>query len=500
MYADMELWTKIRRQVLVDGVSKRQVMRETGMHWKTLEKILHHSSPPGYRRSQPRSEPKIGPFRDRIAQILDSDKEVHKKQRHTAKRIFERIREEGYTGGYTQVKEVVRELKGRKREVFVPLNHPPGEAQMDFGFALAKIDGVLQQIVFFVMSLPYSDAVYVQAFPRICTEVLWEGHVRSFAFFEGVPSRISYDNDRTLVAGILSPRKRKLTDGFQQLLSHYLFDPHFCLVRRANEKGVVESMVRYTRSNFMVPVPEVRDLDELNAHLEERCRDELNRKLRGKRAAKGELLMEDQAAFRNLPDLPFAACRQRSTAVDSLSLVRFDCNQYSVPVDYAHRTVVVKGYCDRVEVGCLNETIATHPRLWTRDDVRFDPVHYLRLLERKPGALDHARPLSGWELPESFSMLRRRLENTEDGEGTREYIRVLRLLEKHPMDAVERAVKEGLRIHAHSRDAIAQFLYPQEDWRFTTFRLEGREHLRRVKVEVSDVSAYNELLAAGGDR
>ena len=501
MYADMEEWTTIRRQVLVEGVSKRQVLRETGMHWRTLEKILSHSRPPGYKLNEPRPEPKIGPFRERIAHILDQDRGVHKKQRHSAKRIFERIREEGYSGGYTQVKEVVRELRQLKREVFVPLVHRPGEAQVDFGFALAKIGGVLQQIVFFVMCLPHSDAVYLQAFPRICTEVLWEGHVRAFSFFGGVPSRITYDNDRTLVAGILGPRERKLTDGFLQLVSHYLYDPHFCLVRRANEKGVVESMVRYTRSNVLVPVPEVRDLDELNRHLDERCREELARRVRGKRATKKELLGEDEAAFRALPEAPFDACRKRSTTSDSLSLVRFDRNQYSVPVDYAHHTVVVKGYCDRVEICHLNEPIASHRRLWAQDDVHFEPVHYLRLLERKPGALDHARPLTDWELPDCFSVLRRRLENQEDGEGTREYIRVLRLLEKHPLRTLEEAVEQGLRIHAHTRDAIAQFLYPQEDWGMTSFRLDGREHLRRVKVEASDIAAYNELLVgAGGAR
>lgn len=501
MYADMEEWTKIRRQVLSEGVSKRQVLRETGMHWRTLEKILGHSRPPGYQLSEPRPEPKIGPFRERIAQILDQDRAVHKKQRHSAKRIFERIREEGYSGGYTQVKEAVRELRERKREVFMPLEHRPGEAQVDFGFALAKVGGVLQKIVFFVMCLPHSDAVYVQAFERICTEVLWEGHVRSLRFFGGVPWRITYDNDRTLVAGILGARERKLTDGFLQLVSHYLFDPHFCLVRRANEKGVVESMVRYTRSNFLVPVPEVRDLEELNEHLEARCREELARKLRGKSASKQELLREDQAAFRALPDALFDACRKLSTAADSLSLVRFDKNQYSVPVNFAHRTVVVNGYCERVEICHLNERIASHPRLWGKDDVHFDPVHYLRLLERKPGALDHARPLAGWDLPACFSVLRRRLETQEDGEGTREYIRVLRLLEKHELGALERAVEKGLRIHAHSRDAIAQFLYPQEDWAMSTFRLDGREHLRHVKVAVSDIGAYSELLAgAGGAR
>ena len=153
MYADMEWWRKIRHQVKVEGVSKRQVLRETGIHWKTLEKILSNSSPPGYELSQPRPEPKIGPFRERIAAILEQDRSAHKKQRHTAKRIFERIREEGYQGGYTQVKEAVREIKQLKREVFVPLVHRPGEAQVDFGFALATVSGVLQQFVFFVMSL-----------------------------------------------------------------------------------------------------------------------------------------------------------------------------------------------------------------------------------------------------------------------------------------------------------------------------------------------------------
>lgn len=445
-----------------------------------------------------RPEPKIGPFKERIAHIIESDKDAPKKQRHTAKKIHDRLRQEGYTGGYTQVKEAVREIKKTKREVFVPLIHRPGEAQVDFGFAVAKIGGVLQKIVFFVMSLPHSDAVYVQAFPRICTEVMWEGHIRAFFFFGGVPWRITYDNDRTLVAGILGPRDRKLTFGFLQLKSHYLFDHHFCLVRRANEKGVVESMVRYTRSNYMVPVPDVCDFEELNAHLDARCRDELARTVRGKKASKAVLLKEDQAVFRALPDMPFEACRQLSTAADSLSLVRFDKNQYSVPVDYAHGTVVVKGYTNRVDICHLNERIASHKRLWDKGDISFEPLHYLRLLERKPGALDHARPLDGWKLPECFSILRRRLENDLDGEGTREYIRVLRLLEKYDSHSVKDAVEHGLRIHAHTRDAIAQFLFPHEDWGLTVFRLDGREHLRRVKVTQLDIGVYNELLVATG--
>ena len=498
----MEQWASIRRRVLVDGVSKRQVLRETGMHWTTLEKVLSHSEPPGYRLRKPRRRPKLGAFLPRIRQILEGDKAIPRKQRHTAKRIFERLKDEGYTGGYTQVKAAVREIKQRSREVFVPLVHRPGEAQMDFGHALAKVDGVLRKVVLFVMALPHSDAMFVQVFERLCIEAFWEGHRRAFAWLGGVPSRLTYDNESILVSKVLKGRNRKLTKGFLQLQSHYLFAEHFCRVARPNEKGVVEGTVKYSRLNFLVPVPQVRDLEDLNADLVVRCTDELRRTLRGKGASKATLLEEDRVAFLSLPAVPFDGCRRESTSATSLSLVRFDDNDYSVPVRYAHHPVLAKGYVDRVDVCFRDRRIATHERLWDKAGVSFEPVHYLALLEHKPGALDHARPLEGWELPECFAVLRRRLEGEEEeeGDGTREYIRVLRLLEEHSLRALTRAVERGLRINALTRDAIAQILLPHDDWRATTFRLDGREHLRGVKVAQTDITAYAALLAMGGGR
>jgi hypothetical protein len=280
-------------------------------------------------------------------------------------------------------------------------------------------------------------------------------------------------------------------------VSHYLFAHHFCLVRRANEKGVVEGTVKFARLNFFVPVPQVRDFDELNAWLLERCREDLGRRVRGQLPTKERLLVEDRAAFRDVPAAPFDACRMQSTVANCEALVRFDDNDYSVPVAYAHHPVVVRGYMDRVEVGCHRLVIAVHRRCWERERQIFDPLHYLPLLERKAGGLDHARPLEGWALPTCFDALRRRLE-VEREDGTREYIRVLRLLEKHPMEALARAVEKGLRMRAHSRDAIAQFLVPPEPWEQTTFRLEGREHLRHVKVAEADIGAYRTLLACVG--
>ena len=187
MYTDMKWWLKIRQRVLNEEVSKREILRETGIHWKTLEKILAHSEPPGYRRQKPVHKPKLGPYEDRIRQFLLEDRGVPRKQRHTAKRVFERLQEEGYQGGYTQVKEAVREIRQRSQEVFVPLIHQPGEAQVDFGYALIREAGQLRKVVYFVMGLPYSDAMFVQVFERICTEVFWEGHRRAFEFLGGVP-------------------------------------------------------------------------------------------------------------------------------------------------------------------------------------------------------------------------------------------------------------------------------------------------------------------------
>ena len=263
----------------------------------------------------------------------------------------------------------------------------------------------------------------------------------------------------------------------------------------------MEGAVGFARRNFMVPVPEIANgLEDLNAQLLEQCRTDMDRILRGEEVSKAELLKEDQAAFLALPAAPFEGCQKTSTTVNSLSLVRFDRNDYSVPVEDAHRSVVVKGFIDRVEICRLTQTIAVHPRLWTKEDVSFDPLHYLALLERKPGALEHAKPLAKLQLPECFEVLKRRLEDELESAGKREYIRVLRLLEKHTKEAVAQAIEKGLAIRAHTRDAIAQFLIPQEEWRATTFKLDGHPHLRWVKVESPNLFAYQELCCVGGEQ
>jgi transposase len=496
----MERWSEIRRRVLVEGVSRRQVQRETGHHWTTVDKILEHAEPPGYRMRRPRPRRKIGPYEERIRQILEEDLALPAKQRHTAKRIFERLRDEaGYSGGYTAVKELVRQIGRRSQEVFVPLAHPPGEAQADFGHALVREAGRLRKVAFFVMVLPYSDAIFLKLYERECTETFWDGHVEAFEFFGGVPRRIVYDNTKVAVAQIIGGGTgRRLTRGFLHLESHYLFEHRFCRARRANEKGVVEGAVKFARSNFLVPVPQVHDLDELNGGLRTRCLQDMERRVRGKDATKARRLEEDRAAMLPLAPGRFEGCRKQSTTVSSLSLVRFDDNDYSVPTEYAHHPVVVNADWREVRLCHLGREVACHRRIWEKERVSFEPLHYLALLERKPGALDQARPLRGWSLPECFALLRRRLEERHGGEGTREYIGVLRLMERHSPAALRRAVEQALEVGAISRDAIAQFLMPREPWRLTLFRLDGHPHLRAVRVQAPDVRLYSDLLAGGG--
>lgn len=494
----MDKWVEIRRRVLVEGSSKRSVCREFQIHWDTLGKVLGHSEPPGYRQGRPREKKKIGPFLAVIEQILEQDRHAHRKQQHTKRRIFERLRAEyGYTGGYTAVKEAVRAWQQEDQEVFVPLVHRPGEAQVDFGSAEVRWGGQVRKVALFVMTLLYSDAIFCCVFPRECSEAFLEGHRRAFAFFGGVPRRITYDNSKIAVARIVGPRERELTREFLRLQSHFLFQAHFCRVRQAHEKGQVECLVGYARRNFLVPVPSVQRLEDLNAELEQQCRQDLERRVWGQNATKAVRLEEERSTLLELPRHGFEARRVEPGKVDSLSLVRFDCNSYSVPTDYAHQLVTVVGGIDQVKIVCNDRVVAEHPRCWDREQTRFEPRHYLALLERKPGALDFARPLEDWSLPDCFGLLRRRLETDLGHKGTREFIKVLRLLENASIGQLAGAIEQTLAIGAISSDAVRVILQARREAPIGLFSLDGRPHLKLVRVQAPDLGAYRALTAGG---
>ena len=371
----MELYAQVRRAVYVEGISQREAARRFGIDPRTVAKMLAFSVPPGYRRSRPPARPKLDPYLGIIDRILEEDKSHPAKQHHTAKRIFERLRDEhGYAGGITIVRAYVHEQRQRVREMFVPLRHDPGHVQVDFGEALAVIAGEERKIHFFAMDLPHSDACLVQAYPAESTEVFCEGHNVSFEFFGGVPRSILYDNLKLAVARIFGDGTRQRTRVFSELQSHYLFADRFGRSGKGNDKGKVEGLVGYARRNFMVPIPRATSFAELNAQLLECCRRRLNDRLRGHDDTIGERLVRDQAALLPLPATPYEACEKKAARVSSLSLVRYRGNDYSVPTEYGHREVLVRGYVHQVVIACAAQQIARHPRSYQREDFVFDPL------------------------------------------------------------------------------------------------------------------------------
>lgn len=493
MHLDMEMWTEVRRKVLVEGVSKRAIVREYRLGWRTLDKILANPEPPGYRLATPRPKPKLGGFTGVVDAILVADRTAPPKQRHSAKRIFERLRDEhDYEGGVCQVRRYVTEARRQSREVYVALVHEPGHAQYDFGEATVIIAGVRRKAALSVMTLPFSDAFHVSAYPRECTETFQAGHIAGFNFLGGVPLRTSYDNTSIAVKKVIG-NERELTDGFLRLESHFLFAHHFCRVGRGNEKGHVENLVGYSRRNFMVPIPEFESFAALNEYLDAACLGDLDRRVRGKTQTKAELLEIDRAAMLPIPSERFECRRLVGAGANSLSLVRFDCNDYSVPTRYAHHDVTGIGGIDTVRFVIGTDVIATHPRSWDREQIFFDPRHYLALLERKPGALDYARPLADWNLAECFVVLRRRLESELASLGTREYIKVLRLMEHATVAQVTDAIEVALEIGATSADAIGLIVAHRNETPAVLFSLDGRPHLQGVTIEPPDLSAYQAL-------
>jgi len=494
----VELYAQVRRSVFVEGISEREAASRFGIARESVRKMLRYAAPPGYQRSQPVKRPKLGAFTGISDQMLADDRNQPRKQRHTAKRIHERLGEEyGFDGGYSGVKEYVRERKLAVQEMFVPLVHPPGDAQADFGEAVVVIAGVQRKAHFLVIDPPHSDDAFVKAFPAETTEAFCEGHNAAFRYFGGVPRTILYDNTKLAVAKILGDGTRKRTRVFSELQSHYLFADRFGRPGKGNDKGKVEGLVGYARRNFMVPIPRFRSWDEFNEHLERKCLERRGRRLRRHSETIGERFERDREALLPLPAAPYEACDKRPTRATSLSLVRYQTNDYSVPPRYGHREVLVKAYVEEVVVCCGAEEIARHRRSYEREELIFDPVHYLALLERKTNALDQAAPLEGWELPQELARLRRLLEARLGKAGKREYAQLPRLLEDFSLEDVRAAAGQALELGTISFDAVKHLLLCRIERRPPRLDLSEYPHLPAAQVEQTSAADYLALLGQG---
>jgi len=408
------------------------------------------------------------------------------------------VDEHGFEGGITIVSDYIFVARQRQREMFIPLSHPPGHAQADFGEAFAVIGGVELKIHFLVIDLPHSDACFVKAYPGETTEAFCDGHVSAFEFFGGVPVSILYDNTRIAVARILGDGKRKRTRVFSELVSHYLYKDRFGRPGKGNDKGKVEGMVGYTRRNFMVPKPRFASFDDLNAHLADQCRKRMGDKLRGHKDTIEERFAADVAQLQPLPAVAYDACDKQSVRVSSLSLVRYRGNDYSVPTAFGHQQVLVRGYVHEVVIACGAEIIARHQRSWEKEDYIFNPLHYLALLEQKSNALDQAAPLVGWELPEVFATLRRLLEARMGRKGKREFVQVLRLLETFRIKDVEAGIESALERGTIGFDAVKHLVLCRIERRPPRLDMTIYPYLPKAQVAATSAGDYMALLSGDG--
>jgi hypothetical protein len=309
-----------------------------------------------------------------------------------------------------------------------------------------------------------------------------------------VPLSILYDNTRIAVAKICGDGKRERTRAFIELVSHYLFKDRFGRPGKGNDKGKVEGLVKYARANFLTPVPVAESFEALNAMLAERCRARQSERAGRHAETIGERLGADRATFRGLPAVPPEPCEKRAARVSSTALVRYRSNDYSVPTAYGFRDVVVKGFVDEVVILCGAEEIARHKRSYGQGVFVFDPLHYLALLEHKPGALDQAAPLRGWELPEAFQHLRHLLDARLGNRGKREFIQVLRLMEMFERDTVAGAVRDAIRLGAIGFDAVKQLILSRVERRPARLDLGAYPYLPKTTVNTTSAADYAALV------
>ncbi len=441
------------------GMSIREIARTYHHSKRKIRQVLKEPEPRPYTRQKETFAPKLGPFRPIIKQILADDEEAPRKQRHTAAKIYRRLRDEhGYLGGYDQVRRYVKRLRKNFRETFIPLDHPPGERlEADFGHIYVDFPQGRRRVPVQINTWSYSGFPFAVAMPTERTEAVLAGMVQAFEFFECVPCEVWWDNPKTVAKTILKGRRRELHDRYEALASHYRFDPQFCMPARGNEKPYVENSVYDLQRDWATPVPKVKDIAELNQYLRQCCLRKLDHVKAGKTETIRERFERDKAASLDLPERRFDPCVTEPAQVDKYQTVRFDTNRYTVPRRWAFEKVTVKAYIDRVEVVAQGTVIASHRRSYDRGQLIFQEQHYLAILGRRPAALDHSAVFRQWKLPPCFTELREYLEARHGpSTGARQYIRVLQLLAEHPAQRVQQAIEACREKASWHADLIIQ--------------------------------------------
>ena len=399
MIIEVDMYYQIR-SFHNEGKSIRWIAKTLGISRQTVRKYCEGDTHPDVRKDYSR-EPAV--INDAVKEFIlncfyEDDLEGLPKQKHTARKIYDRlVNEMDFTGGESTVRRAVRELKKEYQvppQADVPLEYDPGDAiQIDWGECTVYLDGVKTKLNFFCGRLCYSCAIFVQAFFRQNIESFLEAQQRMFNFFGGVPKRLIFDNAKVAVKEGFGLHA-KATDSYASFAAHYAFRTDFCNIASGNEKGLVENLVGFSRRNFMVPVPKVKDIEELNQKLLSDCRQYIsNHKVDSRDCTVSEAYANEQRFLHVIPGYKFDTSKTATPKVGDYSTVRFDKNDYSVPVRFVGKTVTVKGYADTIHIIFNRELIATFDREYRTRRTSYRLEHYIELLERKPRCVFQAKPV-----------------------------------------------------------------------------------------------------------
>lgn len=501
----VELFEVIRRDHALHGWGVRRLAKIHRVHRRLVRQALSSAVPPP-RQVPQRPAPALGPAKPFIEAVLEGDRQVPRKQRHTAHRIWERIRAELEI---EVAESTVRKYVGRrKRELFGPVEvmvpqvkDPGAEAEVDFFQAAVIMSGRQLVLWFFQMRACYSGRVFVRAVARATQQAFLECMVLGLEHFGGVFAEIRMDNHKAAVSRVLRGRTRQESDRFVALRSHYLFGSRFCRLGEegAHEKGGVEGGLGHFRRNHLVPLPTCQDLADLNRQLLEACARDNQRVTVGKPASKLELWSHEQPLLRPLPEERFSTVEYLDQIrVDDKARARVKAASYSVPARLAGRLVRAEVSSDRVLIFHAGEQVANWERCWEPYGQRLDLDHYLEVLQHKPQAFWRSLPLrqaqeSGrWPLAYSqlFLLLKQRLGETG---AARQMVDVLLLHRRYPAEAVDQAVAGALAAGAIDGRAVAVLVRRSQQGRRQLVALDvgGLEVYQRPQPQVD---AYDQLL------
>jgi transposase len=491
--AKVELFEQIRLEYEFGVGTIQGVARKLRVHRRVVREAIQ-SAIPAQRKKTERPHMKMAPAVEFIDAILESDRKAPRKQRHTAKRIWERIRAEvpGCTAAGRTVRQYVEHRKEAlglaRRETFVPQSYDWGvEAQVDWYEAYADLDGERVKLQVFEMRSMASGAAYHRAYLRATQQAFLEAHELAFHYFGGVFCRLRYDNLSSAVKKILRGYERELTARFIAFRSHWQYQADFCTPGEGHEKGGVEGEGGYFRRNHWVPIPAARDLAELNAKLLNDCHNDESRIIAGRTETVGALLLTEKQHLRPLPVENFELAEVSFPKVDQAGCAKVLTNFYSVP-SKAGSVVEARAYSSMVEIRQNGVAVAHHERSYKRSQQILDLEHYLEVLERKPGALRGSKPLAQWRAqgrwPDSYDQLWE-LMNEKHGRqsGTRSMVAVIRMGREFGYAKLATSVAQALMLGCTDEAAIRHLLMS-----------DGLQHAAAATIEIGVLAAYERPL------